>query len=282
MPATSDTARRGTMVPVVHTFTRDATISTAAASRKTSMEGVDATSNTLTPARKGPQRLRVSKDGEGGSLRGTFPALPAFAKHTPMNPALDRAISAQAGSAGKGGEEDAAHSSGALRDSQKKRLLNTELQEVNQRVTALIDAYGQAPELGAGGEPLTEEQAAVYDEEGYSQLRARQEERVQEVLQEVEQLTEQRVSVLRSLLSWVSGHTGNAALASEAEFEGLEAEVVRLQGRRGSVGQVLEPGALSDPVAFVGLWTEHMGGSASHLGGVHGKVHSKQSAVSSQ
>ena len=141
-------------MPVVHTFTRDATISTAAASRKTSMEGIDATSDTLTPARKG-QRLRMSKDGEEGSLRGSFPALPAFAKHTPMNPALDRAISAQAGSAGKGGEEDAAHSSGALRDSQKKRLLNTELQEVNQRVTALIDAYGQPPELGAGGEPLT-------------------------------------------------------------------------------------------------------------------------------
>ena len=53
-----------------------------------------------------------------------------------------------------------------------------ELQEVNQRVTALIDAYGQPPELGAGGEPLTEEQSAVYDEEDYSRLRARQEERV--------------------------------------------------------------------------------------------------------
>ena len=273
--ATSDTPRRaGIMVPVVHTFTRDATISTAAASRKTSMEGIDATSDTLTPARKG-QRLRMSKDGEEGSLRGSFPALPAFAKHTPLNPALDRAIWAPP-------QTQASSSSAPDPNWQKKRLLNTELQEVNQRVTALIDAYGQAPALGAGGEPLTEEQAAVYDEEGYSQLRARQEERVQEVLQEVEQLTEQRVSVLRSLLSWVSGHTGNAALASEAEFEGLEAEVVRLQGRRGSVGQVLEPGALSDPVAFVGLWTEHMGGSASHLGGVHGKVHSKQSAVSSQ
>jgi hypothetical protein len=275
MPATSDTARRGTMVPVVHTFTRDATISTAAASRKTSMEGIGATSDTRT----GPQRLRVSKDGEGGSLRGTFPALPAFAKHTPMSPALDRAISAQAGSTGKGGKEDAAHSSG-VHDAQKKRLLNMELQEVNQRVTALIDAYGQPPELGAGGEPLTEEQSAVYDEEDYSRLRARQEERVQEVLQEVEHLTEQRVGVLRSLLAWVSGHTGNAALASEAEFEGLEAEVVRLQGRRGSGGHVLEPGTLSDPGAFVGLWTDHMGASASHLGGVHGKVHSTSSQQS--
>ena len=52
---------------------------------------------------------------------------------------------------------------------------------------------------------------------------------MQEALQDVEYLTEQRVSVLHSLLAWHSAHTGNAALASEAEFEGLEAEVVRLQ-----------------------------------------------------
>ena len=161
MPATSDTSRRGGMVPVVHTFTRDATISTATASRKTSMAGIDATG-------KG-QRLRVSRDGEGGSLRGMFPALPIFAKHTPMSPELDRAISAQAGSVGSG-EDEAARAAGALRDSQKKRLLSTELQEVNQRVTALIDAYGQAPQLDAGGEPLTEEQAALYDEEDYCRL----------------------------------------------------------------------------------------------------------------
>ena len=151
------------MVPVVHTFTRDATISTAAASRKTS---IDATG-------KG-QRLRVSKEqrADGGSLRGMFPALPVFAKHEPMSPELDRAISSQAGSVGNGGggEDDAARSAGALRDSQKQRLLSTELQEVNQRVAALIDAYGQAPELDAGGEPLTEEQAALYDEEDYCRL----------------------------------------------------------------------------------------------------------------
>ena len=159
MPATSDTSRRGGMVPVVHTFTRDATISTAAASRKTS---IDATG-------KG-QRLRVSKEqrADGGSLRGMFPALPIFAKHEPMSPELDRAISAQAGSVGSG--EEAARAAGALRDSQKKRLLSTELHEVNQRVTALIDAYGQAPQLDAGGEPLTEEQAALYDEEDYCRL----------------------------------------------------------------------------------------------------------------
>ena len=58
------------MVPVVHAFTRDAAISTAAAPRKIGMEGVDATG-------KG-QRLRVSRDGEGGSLRGMFPARPCF------------------------------------------------------------------------------------------------------------------------------------------------------------------------------------------------------------
>ena len=162
MPATS--RRGGMMVPVVHAFTRDATISTAAATRKIGMEGVDATG-------KG-QRLRVSRDREGGSLRGMFPALPIFAKHTPMSPELDRAISAQAGSVGNGGggEDEAARSAGALRDSQKQRLLSTELQEVNQRVAALIDAYGQAPELDAGGEPLTEEQAALYDEEDYCRL----------------------------------------------------------------------------------------------------------------
>ena len=85
-----------------------------------------------------------------------------------MSPELDRAISAQAGSVGSG--EEAARAAGALRDSQKKRLLSTELQEVNQRVTALIDAYGQAPQLDAGGEPLTEEQAALYDEEDYCRL----------------------------------------------------------------------------------------------------------------
>ena len=160
MPATSDTSRRGGVVPVVHTFTRDATISTAAASRKTS---IDATG-------KG-QRLRVSKEqrADGGSLRGMFPALPVFAKHEPMSPELDRAISAQAGSVGSG-EDEATRAAGALRDSQKKRLLSTELQEVNQRVTALIDAYGQAPQLDAGGEPLTEEQAALYDEEDYCRL----------------------------------------------------------------------------------------------------------------
>jgi len=100
---------------------------------------------------------------------------------------------------------------------------------------------------------------------------------VQEALQDVEYLTEQRVSVLHSLLAWHSAHTGNAALASEAEFEGLEAEVVRLQGRRSSGGHVLEPGTLSEPGAFVALWTEHMGASASHLGGVHGKVRSDAS-----
>jgi len=100
---------------------------------------------------------------------------------------------------------------------------------------------------------------------------------VQEALQDVEYLTEQRVSVLHSLLAWHSAHTGNAALASEAEFEGLEAEVVRLQGRRSSGGHVLEPGTLSEPGAFVALWTEHMGASASHLGGVHGKVRSHKS-----
>ena len=160
MPATSDTSRRGGMVPVVHTFTRDATISPAAASRKTM--GIDATG-------KGQQSLRVSRDGQGGSLRGMFPALPIFAKHEPMSPELDRAISAQAGSVGSG-EDEATRAAGALRDSQKKRLLSTELQEVNQRVTALIDAYGQAPQLDAGGEPLTEEQAALYDEEDYCRL----------------------------------------------------------------------------------------------------------------
>ena len=100
---------------------------------------------------------------------------------------------------------------------------------------------------------------------------------MQEALQDVEYLTEQRVSVLHSLLAWHSAHTGNAALASEAEFEGLEAEVVRLQGRRSSGGHVLETGTLSEPGAFVALWTEHMGASASHLGGVHGKVRSHKS-----
>ena len=145
----------------MHTFTRDATISTAAASRKTSMVGIDTTG-------KG-QHLRVSRDGEGGSLRGMLPALPIFAKHEPMSPELDRAISAQAGRVGSG-EDEAARAAGALRDSQKKRLLSTELHEVNQRVTALIDAYGQAPQLDAGGEPLTEEQAALYDEEDYCRL----------------------------------------------------------------------------------------------------------------
>ncbi len=166
----------------------------------------------------------------------------------------------------EGEESDA---SLTLKEAQKKRLLSVQLKEIHARVDQMIDAYGHPAERDVG--ETSEEEAAMYNEEDYLQLREEYESRMHQVLQEVEELQHKRADVLRSLFNWVSSHTGSHALQEESLFEKLEADAAALQAKRGADG-LLPPSAMVDTDAMVEVWTAQMGASGDHLSEVHGKV----------